>query len=753
MPPDVTSSSPGCNWVSIFSCSFCFLRCGAIRRKYMAANMRTSGASCIRADAPPGPAGEAGAAWARNRCNLVIASSGVLKNLKRANKPTQIHKSKPNPLPPEYRKLKTKSASNWSAAQSEEHYGFKRWGANHFSVDSEGFEKKQPLADDRNIRLMDVIDEAKSMGLKAPLVIRLQDTLRYRVTQINQAFAKAIKEEGYKGEYRGVFPIKVNQLREVVDEIVAAGKDFNYGLEAGSKPELMIALAMHEGAQRLIICNGYKDDDYIRLALLGRKLGKKIILVVEQLAELDDIIRISQETGVKPMIGFRAKLQTRGEGKWAMSTGDNAKFGLNTAEILFACEKLRAVKLQSCLRLVHFHIGSQVPNIITIKNAVIEATRFYCQLAKMGFPMGYLDVGGGLGVDYDGSRTNFESSMNYSMEEYARDVVFNIREICAASGVAVPDIVSESGRAIVAPHSLLVVEVFERINKRESLGHEHQPKEKHKVVEDLEVMLKNKTKLGRLERFHDALQKKDEAFSLFNLGYLDLENRAAAESIFWQICEQIAKEGRKTGYQPEELHDLNKLLADQYVCNFSVFQSLLDHWALKQLFPIAPLYRLNERPTVNAILVDITCDSDGKISSFIDLQDTKDYLTLHPLNNKPYYLGVYLTGAYQDIMGDLHNLFGRVNEVHVFLEPDEPNGFYIEEALSGSRIADVIEGVQYQQEDLCRKMKAQIDAATKKDMVKPREGVRLHELYESQMLNKTYLNIVPKNGRKKKNGA
>ena len=590
------------------------------------------------------------------------------------------------------------------------------------------------------------------MGLKAPLVIRFQDLLRHRVVQLNEMFRKAIKEERYKGGFRGVFPIKVNQLREVVDEIVAAGKEYNFGLEAGSKPELMVALAMHEGAQRLIICNGYKDHDYIRLALLGRKLGKRIIIVVEQLSELDDIIRLSAETGVKPMIGFRAKLQTRGEGKWATSTGDNAKFGLNTAEILFAVERLRAAKLTSALRLIHFHIGSQVPNIITIKNAVIEAARFYCQLARMGFPMGYLDVGGGLGVDYDGSRTNFESSMNYSMEEYARDVVANIREVCSAAGVAEPDIVSESGRAVVAPHSMLVVEVFERINKRESLGQRHQPKVRHKVVNDLAELLRNRTKLGRLERFHDAVQKKDEAFSLFNLGYLDLENRAAAESLFWQVCEQIAREGRKTGYQPEELHELNTLLADQYVCNFSVFQSLLDHWALDQLFPIAPLHRLDEKPTVNAILVDITCDSDGKIDRFIDLQDTKSYLNLHPLNGKPYYLGIFLTGAYQDIMGDLHNLFGRVNEVHVFLEDDEPNGFYIEEALSGSRIADVIEGVQYQQEDLCRKMKAQIDHATRKDQVKPREGVRLLELYESQMLNKTYLNIEPRGTRRPRRG-
>ncbi|HWA24727.1 MAG TPA: biosynthetic arginine decarboxylase [Lacunisphaera sp.] len=646
--------------------------------------------------------------------------------------------------------MKTKSASNWSAAQSEEHYGFKRWGANHFSVDSEGFVQVEPLSDGRTVRLMDVVEEATSMGLKAPLVIRMQDTLRHRVTRLNEVFRKAIKDEGYKGDYRGVFPIKVNQLREVVDEVISAGKDFSYGLEAGSKPELMIALAMHEGGQRLIICNGYKDKDYMRLALLGRKLGKRIIIVIEQLSEVDSIIEISKETGVKPMIGFRVKLQTRGEGKWSSSTGDNAKFGLNTAEILFAVEKLKAAKMTQCLRLVHFHIGSQVPNIITIKAAVTEAARFYCQLDKMGFPMGYLDVGGGLGVDYDGSRTNFESSMNYTVGEYARDVVFNIREICEASGVKVPDIVTESGRAVAAPHSMLVLEVFERINKHESLGKQHQPKSRHKVVDDLAILLKNKSKLGRLERFHDALQKKEEAFSLFNLGYLDLENRAAAEQIFWQICEQIDKEGNKSGYQPEELHDLKKLLADQYVCNFSVFQSLLDSWALKQLFPITPLHRLNEKPTVNAVLVDITCDSDGKVDRFIDLQDVKDYITLHPLKaGHPYYLGIYLTGAYQDIMGDLHNLFGRVNEVHVFLEDDEPNGYYIEEALAGSRISDVIEGVQYQWEELCRKIKQQIDHATKKDLIKPREGVRLVEFYESQMLAKTYLNIE-QSGKKKR---
>jgi arginine decarboxylase len=650
--------------------------------------------------------------------------------------------------------VKSKSAPSWSPAQSEEFFGFKRWGAGHFGVDTDGFVTVQPLADDRAIRIMDVVDEAVGMGLKAPLVIRFQDLLRRRVVQLNALFQKAIQEEGYEGTYRGVFPIKVNQLREVVDEIVEAGREFTYGLEAGSKPELMIALAMHEGGDRLIICNGYKDDDYIRLALLGRKLGKQIIIVVEQLAEVDDIIRVAEETGVEPLIGFRVKLLTRGEGKWAMSSGENAKFGLNTAEILFAAEKLRKAKLMDCLRLLHFHIGSQVPNILTIKNAVVEATRFYCQLVKMGFPMGHLDVGGGLGIDYDGSRTNFESSMNYSMAEYARDVVANIRDICQDASVRVPDIVSESGRAVVAPHSMLVVEVFERINKRETLGVQHRPKQKHKVVRDLEALVKNKAGLGKLERFHDAVQRKDEAFSLFNLGYLDLENRAAAESLFWQICEQINVELGESGYVPEELHELSTLLADQYVCNFSVFQSLLDHWALKQLFPVAPLHRLEEKPTVNAILVDITCDSDGKISSFIDLEDIKDYLTLHPLNGKPYYLGIFLTGAYQDIMGDLHNLFGRVNEVHVFLEDDEPNGFYIEETINGSRIRDVVEGVQYQHEELSRKMKSQIDAATRRDMVKPREGVRLLELYEGLLQAHTYLSIDPKTrGRRKSRGA
>jgi arginine decarboxylase len=597
-----------------------------------------------------------------------------------------------------------------------------------------------PLADDRTIRIVDVVEEARTMGIQAPLVIRFQDLLHYRVVELNRAFIEAIQSEGYDGTYRGVFPIKVNQLREVVEEILSAGRPYGYGLEAGSKPELIAALAMDESNSRLIICNGYKDEDYIRLALLGRKLGRRIILVVEQASEVPRIITLAKETGVKPWIGIRVKLNTQGEGMWATSTGENAKFGLTTSEILTATGQLREAKLHRCLRLLHFHVGSQVPNIITIKNAVTEAARTYVQLVRMGFPMGYLDVGGGLGIDYDGSRTNFESSMNYSMAEYARDVVSNVRDICVSSDVALPTLVSESGRAVSAPHSLLVFEVFERISKKESAPSDISPDNLPKVVADLEHLLNEPGRYSRLERFHDALEKKEEAFSLFNHGYLDLAGRARAESLFWDICRQIDQESG-TGYQPEELLQLKQMLSDQYVCNFSVFQSLLDHWALKQLFPIAPIHRLDEEPSVNATLVDITCDSDGKIAKFIDLEDVRDYLPLHPLNGKPYYLGVFMVGAYQDIMGDIHNLFGRVSEAHVFLEEDEENGFYIEETIKGNRISEVLKGVQYDPEDLCRRMKRQVDRATRKNLVKPREGVRLLEFFESQLESKTYLNI------------
>lgn len=632
---------------------------------------------------------------------------------------------------------------NWTIKQAVDYYGFKRWGGKHFSVDKAGTVHVHPLGDKASISIHDVVREAASKKLKPPLVIRFQDLLRHRVVEINEAFKKAIKEEAYDGSYRGVFPIKVNQLREVVEEILDAGDPYDYGIEAGSKSELLIALALHENKKSLLVCNGYKDEEYIRLALLGRKVGKKVLIVVEQVSEIEPIITISRELNVQPLIGIRAKLLTRGEGKWASSTGEHSKFGLTTEQILNACRDLKEAGLTESLQLLHFHVGSQVPNILTIKNAVVEAARFYCELVRLGFPMGYIDVGGGLGIDYDGSRSNYESSVNYTLEQYARDIVFNVREICASCEVAVPDIVSESGRAVVAPHSMLVVEVFDRISKSGGAFKPDPKKEKHPIISGLEEVLANPGHYSRLERFHDALQKKDEAFSLFNHGYLDMESRAAAESLFWQICRKIDAEDSGSGYVPEELYDLKKLLVDQYVCNFSIFQSLLDHWAFNQLFPVAPIHRLRERPSVNAILVDITCDSDGKIARFIDLEDVKDYLALHPLNGDPYYIGVFLTGAYQDIMGDLHNLFGRVNEAHVFLEEDEEDGFYIEETIKGSKVSEIIEFIQYKESDMVRAMKKQIDRATRNDLVKPREGTRLLDFYQGLISNKTYLNIEP----------
>lgn len=641
--------------------------------------------------------------------------------------------------------LKKSAADNaWTIAQAEEYYGLRRWGGGHFCVDDEGYLCVRPLgnAGGPTIRLMDIVQEtADEHGLRAPLTIRIQDMLRRRVEELNECFHRAIEDEGYIGRYRGVFPIKVNQLREVVEEILDAGRPYDYGLEAGSKPELLIALAQLDREGDLLICNGYKDDDYIRAALIGRRLGREVILVVEQFSEVDAIIRLSKETGVEPLIGFRVKLSVAGEGKWATSTGDNAKFGLTAAEIIAAARKIKRARLSHCLRLVHFHIGSQVPNIITIKRAVSEAARFYCELHKMGFPLQYLDVGGGLGIDYDGSRTNFESSMNYSMAEYARDVVFNIKSVCDQAEVPVPDIVSESGRAIVAPHSILIVEAVDRIAKvPEDAPPVAARRREHKVIKDLIDSFKNKDRHGPLERFHDAQQKREEAANLFSLGYLDLETRARADTLYWHICKDIQRGLKADGYIPEDLESLNSQLTEQYVCNFSVFQSLLDHWALDQLFPIAPIHRLNKEPTVDATLVDITCDSDGQISDFIDLEDVRHSIRLHPLNPKqPYYLGIFLVGAYQDIMGDLHNLFGRVNEVHVFLDDDEDDGFYIEETISGWTTEAILQFIQYNGNDLARSMKRQIDKATVADIVKPREGVRLLSTYETILQQKTYM--------------
>jgi arginine decarboxylase len=600
----------------------------------------------------------------------------------------------------------------------------------------------QPVQGGAGIDIVDVIEEAKSRGLIFPLLIRFQDLLRNRVERINLAFIDAIREANYQNVYRGVFPIKVNQLREVVEEIIDAGKEYHFGLEAGSKPELMAALAIHSDPESLIVCNGYKDTLFIQNALLGRKLGKKIFMVVEKLEELAAILQVSREVGVEPLIGLRVRLQSKGSGKWATSGGENAKFGLSTADLVAASERLKKDGLAHCLQLVHFHVGSQVPDIGTIKRAVREAARFYAKLEKMGHPLGYLDVGGGLGVDYDGSRTAFDSSTNYSLNEYARDIVYNVMDVLDSEKVAHPILISESGRALVAHHSVLVVEAFGSIEKNSAPIDMEAHEGEIKLVSDMRDLQKALTVQNRMETLHDAQQAKEQAQSMFDLGLLDLESKARIESLYWRIAQAIVDYTRGAKYVPDEIKDLEVTLSDQYVCNFSVFQSLLDHWALGQLFPVMPIHRLDELPSRNGTLVDITCDSDGKVSKFIDLQDVKETLALHPLRaGESYYIGFFLMGAYQDIMGDFHNLFGRVNEAHVFLDEDEEGGFYIEEIIEGSTIGDVLTLTQWNQNELLRLIKAQVDAAIKSDRLKPNEAMRLLTNYERVLKTYTYLHL------------
>ena len=638
--------------------------------------------------------------------------------------------------------------TSWNIDSARNLYNIQRWGAKYFDINDAGHVVAKPLQDaGAGVDITDVIEEAKGRGLKFPLLIRFQDILRHRVEAINKAFQKSIAEFNFQGKYRGVFPIKVNQLREVVEEILDAGKPYNFGLEVGSKPELFAGLALQNQLGGLVICNGYKDAEFIKMALLGIKLGKRVIMVVEKLEELKHIITISKSLGVEPLIGIRARLLSKGAGKWAESGGENAKFGLSTVELLTATEMLKAENLGQCLKLLHFHIGSQVPDILTVKKAVQEAARFYAKLVKMGFAIEFMDVGGGLGVDYDGSRSAFDSSTNYSLQEYTNDIVYYIADVCNAEKVPHPDIVSESGRAIVAHHSVLIVEVFGAIEKIRPGDAFKYGDSEHPLVKELLDIKKNLTKLNKLEAFHDAQERKEDAHNMFTLGVMELPDKARIENLYWEISREVVESFKGQAYIPDEIQKLEDSLGDQYLCNFSVFQSLLDHWALGQLFPIMPVSRLNERPTREGTLVDITCDSDGAINKFIDLRDVKDTLPLHQLNSngdgkqEPYYLGFFLMGAYQDIMGDLHNLFGRVNEVHVFLEPDEPTGYYIEEVIEGDTVIHSLTAVQYDENELKRQMKAQMDEAIKSDRMKPSEAMRLLDDYERGLKAYTYLSF------------
>jgi len=633
--------------------------------------------------------------------------------------------------------------TEWDLESAIATYNVDGWSEGYFTVNSSGNVEARPLKDNGgSIDLLAIVNEARARNLSFPLLIRFQDLVRHRVESINRAFQSAIAEFGYGNQYRGVFPIKVNQLREVIEEIVDAGEQFHFGLEAGSKPELVAALAMQKDHESLIICNGYKDPAFIRIALLGRKLGKSVIIVAEKLEELEQIIRASKEVGVEPYIGVRARLFSKGSGKWSPSGGENAKFGLDTTNLVAASQILKEAGLTHCFKLLHFHVGSQVPDILTIKRAVREGARYYAKLCKLGHQLGYLDVGGGLGVDYDGSRSDFDSSTNYSLQEYANDVVWNIMDVCDSEGVAHPIIVSESGRAIVAHHSVLVLEAFSAIEKTAPKLKVEFTEKDHKLVGDI-LDVKQRLKRGnRLESLHDIQQIKEEAQQTFDLGLLDLESKAKIDTVYWQIAHQIVNMHRGLRYVPEEVKDLEVTLADQYICNFSVFQSLVDHWALGQLFPIMPIHRLTTPPDRHGTIVDITCDSAGKVSKFIDLQDVKETLPLHRIPpGEMYYIGVFMVGAYQDIMGDLHNLFGRVTEVHVFLDPDEESGWYIEEVIEGSTIGEVLAMTQWDKVELMRLLKAQVDAAIKTDRLKPNDAMKLLSDYERFLQEHTYLTL------------
>jgi arginine decarboxylase len=639
-------------------------------------------------------------------------------------------------------------AEEWSIEDAIKTYNVDRWGLGYFGINEQGHVSILPQRNGHSIDIMDVIAEAKEQELRFPLVVRFQDLLRDRVVHLNKAFLGAIEELKFGGQYLGVFPIKVNQLREVVEEIADAGRPFNYGMEAGSKPELFAALAVHDNPSSLLICNGYKDTQFIRTALLGNRLGKKVIMVAEKVEEVKAIVTVSQEMGIEPIIGIRVRLAAKSSGIWATSGGESAKFGLNTMDLMQAVNYLRDVGMLHTFKLVHYHIGSQIPDIHAIKRSTREGARYYAKLRNMGCDgLEYLDMGGGLGVDYDGSRTSFHSSTNYTLEEYATDTIYNIMDVCDEEKVPHPHVISESGRAIVAHHSMLVVEVFGSIEKTKSEYDLTVEKDDHKWVKTL-ADINERIHVNPTEALHDVQQIKQESQSAFDLGILDLRTKAKIETFYWHIVEEIvelfhrkaASGEMETEDIPEDVADLTPHMADQYVCNFSVFQSLLDHWALGQLFPIMPLHRLNEPPNAQGTLVDITCDSDGKVSKFIDLKDVRQSLPMHQLRGEePYYIGCFMTGAYQDIMGDLHNLFGRVNEAHLFLDDDEESGWYVEETIPGHSISQVLEMVQYHGIDLARRMKAQIDEAIKADTMRPNEGMKLLAEYERGLQDPTYL--------------
>jgi arginine decarboxylase len=581
-------------------------------------------------------------------------------------------------------------------------YGVKEWGNEFFGVNSKGHLEVYPTQDENLCcDVYEIIQHLKKKGIQTPVTLRFPQILTTCVVGLNEAFRKAMREYQYEGDYQGVFPVKTNQLKEVVDQIVKSGHKYRYGLEAGSKPELMIALSMNLHPEALVTCNGYKDEAFIRMALLARKAGRNALITVEKMTELALILKIAKEVKVEPLLGLRFKLNAMGSGKWEGSAGDHAKFGLNTQEILEAVDTLAKRNMLDCIQELHFHIGSQITDIRKIKIAMKEATRMYAKLRKRGVPLKYLNVGGGLAVDYDGSRTTFSSSRNYTLQEYAADVVYTAKEICSQEQVPVPDLLSESGRAITAYHSITVTDVVGLIDTTHTKYHIELTGQEPQVLKELAYTRDHISVKNFSEMYHDAITQKDELITMFNLGYLSLDDRAKGEILFWEVCRKLSKilSYKSLKYIPEEFQDLNKSLADKLIANFSVFQATPDLWAIDQLFPVLPIHRLKEKPTLSTTLCDITCDSDGKIDKFIDLKDVRDELPLHePRAGEPYYLAICLTGAYQDILGMRHNLFGTVAEAHVVITEDED--FRIQQIIPAQTADDVLRTVHYDPDEL-----------------------------------------------------
>lgn len=626
----------------------------------------------------------------------------------------------------------------WSIEDSREMYNIKGWGASYFDINEEGNVSVSPCKDEAQIDLREIVDKLSLRDVTPPLLLRFPDILDNRIEKTANCFKRAAEEYEYKAQNFIIYPIKVNQMQPVVEEIISHGRKFNLGLEAGSKPELHAVIAVQCQSDSLIICNGYKDQSYIELALLAQKMGKRIFIVVEKLNELDIIARAAKKLNVKPNLGIRIKLASSGSGKWAESGGDASKFGLTSSELLDALRILDEKGLHDSLRLIHFHIGSQITKIRRIQTALREAAQFYINLHKMGYNVDFVDCGGGLGVDYDGTRSaNSESSVNYSIQEYVNDCVYTFVDAANKNGIAHPNIITESGRSLTAHHSVLVIDVLETASLPE-MPEEFEAKDSdHQLVKDLYEIWDNLNSKNMLEDWHDAEQIRDEALELFSHGIVDLKTRAEIESMYWSVCHEINTLSKQMKHVPEELRNIDKLLADKYFCNFSLFQSLPDSWAIDQLFPIMPIQRLTERPTRNATLQDITCDSDGKIANFVKEGHLSHVLPLHALRrNEPYYLGVFLVGAYQEILGDMHNLFGDTNAVHVSVKDGH---YHIDQIIDGETVEEVLDYVQYNPKKLVRQLEIWVTKSVKNGKISLEEGKEFLSNYRSGLYGYTYL--------------